>query len=67
MKPRAGQVWIRRLSLVSEDIEDERLHVTLAYLGDGRFVSLSLAGEILLWPKNSVGPDFKLWEPLEGR
>lgn len=66
MKPCAGQIWIRRIFLTDYEDHGDRLHVTLAYLGDDRYLSISLGGELNLWPNDGIGPDFKQWELLEG-
>lgn len=63
MNARRGQVWTRRKEDLLEDDPQEDLHVTLACLGPGRFMSVNLRGEIHLWPPNGQGPDWNVWEP----
>ncbi len=65
MNIKRGQIWIRRvIGAELNDIDNDMIHVTLAYLGDDRFVSITAGGELHVWPVGSARPDWKLWEPI---
>lgn len=45
-------------------LNNEKLHVVLAYLGDNRFFSITAAGDLFVWPSGSDGPDWTQWEQI---
>ncbi len=67
MNPKCGQLWIRRLPFGVElnDIDDDMIHVTLASLGNGRFISITAGGEIHVWSIDTPSPDWKVWESID--
>lgn len=65
MNPKRGQFWVRRpWNDEADDIDIKNMHVTLACLGPGRFLSVDGHGEIHVWPTTSNGPDWNAWEPV---
>lgn len=66
MNLHVGQTWLRRPLTTEQNmyLNNEKLHVVLAYLGDNRFFSITAAGDLFVWPSGSDGPDWTQWEQI---